>query len=75
MPTHDQAEMSKFFAGSIAPMAPALGGFGAGTTVVENHFHMEGAIISSSADAERWVAQAWNRAASSNRVNINGRRP
>ena len=42
--------------------------FGTGATVV-NHFHMEGAIISSKDDAQRWVAQAWNKAQRTGLVN------
>lgn len=46
------------------------GGSGSMLTVMVD---MRGAIVSSKADAERWVATAWNRAAASGRVTVRGR--
>lgn len=51
----------------------ALMGEGRGATVVSVAVDMRGAIISSQADAQRWVADAWNRAAAGNLVTVRGR--
>lgn len=46
-------------------------GESASTTVVQ--VNMAGAIIASEAEAQRWVAKAWNKAASFGMVNVRGR--
>lgn len=57
----------------LGNMAPQSGFGGGGGAVVSVMVDMRGAIISSKADAERWVSDAWNRAASRNMVTVRGR--
>lgn len=52
---------------------PAMAAMGGGTNVTVA-VDMRGAIVSSASDAERWVAQAWNRAAGHGRLNLRGAR-
>lgn len=69
IPRHDKAAMARYRPQSFG--RPAM----AGASTVNNYFNvdMSGAIVSSKADAQRWVADAWNRAASARMVNIKGR--
>jgi TP901 family phage tail tape measure protein len=54
--------------GSLSPIGAGGGG---GTTIVQ--VSMAGAIVASEAEAQRWVAKAWNKAASFGMVNVRGR--
>lgn len=51
----------------------AEGGVG-GVAAVVNNFDFRGAIITSRADAERWVTDAWNRGAARGLANVRGKR-
>jgi TP901 family phage tail tape measure protein len=55
----------------VSAVAAPMGG-DMGTNVLVN-VSMAGAIIASEADAQRWVAQAWNKAASFGMVNLRGK--
>jgi TP901 family phage tail tape measure protein len=57
--------------GTMVPQTSFMGG-GGGASVV-NYISMAGAIIASQSDADRWVANAFNRAAAQNLVTVRGR--
>ena len=65
------AGLAQQFMGQMTPQS-AYGG-GGNVTVIHQTISLKGAIISSSSDAERWVSNAFNRAASRNMVNVRGR--
>jgi hypothetical protein len=59
-------------ASNRVPQSAYMGGTAPGSTVLVN-VDMRGAIVSSASDAQRWVADAWNKAAAGNLVTVRGR--
>lgn len=75
-PTHNAAAM-RAMAGEYTSTLTVAGGQSApsgGGPVIVN-VSMAGAVIGSEAEATRWVAKAWNKAAAEGAINVRGRRP
>jgi TP901 family phage tail tape measure protein len=70
-PRHSSNLTDQRFMGQYTPQEAFMGG--GGVTIINQTISLKGAIISSSFEAERWVATAFNNAAARSLVTVRGR--
>jgi hypothetical protein len=70
-PRHSDNLARNYMNANFVPHGAVAGGGGA--TLINVSVDMRGAIVASRADAQRWVAEAWNGAAARNLVSVRGR--
>lgn len=70
-PRHSDNLARSYMNANLVPHGAVAGGGGA--TLINVSVDMRGAIVASRADAQRWVAEAWNGAAARNLVSVRGR--